>query len=119
MAREYELKFSADERAHADLQARFRDFHRIQMETPYYDPAAGLLAAGTGGPHQFQPLRSARRIFRHYAEAPHVAAERVDIHIQLRRAVGGGDLGGHPQEAGTAARDGGQPLKQLRRTQVH
>lgn len=46
MAREYELKFSADERTHADLQARFRDFHRIQMETTYYDTADGLLAAG-------------------------------------------------------------------------
>ena len=47
---------------------------------------SGLVAAGPGGPYQFQPLRPARRIFRQYAEAPHVAAERVDIHIQLRRA---------------------------------
>lgn len=44
MGREFELKFAATEQVQAQIAARFGGFHKIEMETTYFDTPSGALS---------------------------------------------------------------------------
>lgn len=45
MGREFELKFAATAQIHAAIAEKFGEFHRIAMETTYFDTPDGALSA--------------------------------------------------------------------------